>query len=371
MIDLISIKNFKALKSAQFSLSNLNIIAGVNSVGKSSFIQSLLLLRQSYENNLITKGLLLNGEYAQLGTGSDVLNQDTEDDQIAFFIKFHELNKKTIFSYDYQYYSDMLPLSDSADIGLESKFADTTLFSDTKFKYLSADRYGPQDNYKASHYNVEVKKSIGIYGEYTPHFICNNASKQIFNEKLKHDKAKDHSLINNINAWLSEISPNISFTVEEDTRTNSVYLNYSVQKNKLMPRRNIKPKNVGFGLSIALPVLTLLLNSEPDDLIIIENPEAHLHPYAQSIIGRLCAAAASNGTQIILETHSDHVVNGVRIAVKQGLISNDLASIFYFEPNDNWSSPIITKTIIDQDGRLDVWPKGFMDQWDNELDELL
>ncbi len=193
-------------------------------------------------------------------------------------------------------------------------------------------------------------------------------------EKLKHPSAIDMTLRNNINAWMSEISPNLKVEPATDISTNKAVLNYYVDLNQgNESTKNIKPKNVGFGISVALPVITVLLSSKPNDLIIIENPEAHLHPYAQSTIGRLCAAAASNGAQVILETHSDHIFNGIRVAIKQGVIKNDLTSVFYLERDRDGNSRFssLTKAEIDSEGRLSHWPKGFMDQWDNDLDALL
>ena len=74
MIEFINIQNFKTLLNASFPLGNLNLFSGLNGMGKSTLVQSLLLLRQSYERNTLkTKGLLLNGDYVNIGTGKDAL----------------------------------------------------------------------------------------------------------------------------------------------------------------------------------------------------------------------------------------------------------------------------------------------------------
>jgi len=81
---------------------------------------------------------------------------------------------------------------------------------------------------------------------------------------------------------------------------------------------NIGQLMSGFGLSYTLPVITALLVGTliPNSLVIIENPEAHLHPRGQTEIARLIALCAQVGTQIIIETHSDHLFDGIRIAAK-------------------------------------------------------
>ena len=79
MLETIAIKNFKLLKDQLFHLNNLTIFSGLNGMGKSSLIQSLLLLRQSYEKNMLpSKGLSLVGEYVQIGNGADVLSINAE-----------------------------------------------------------------------------------------------------------------------------------------------------------------------------------------------------------------------------------------------------------------------------------------------------
>ena len=77
MIKKITIKNFKSLKNINLSLSNLNVLTGLNGSGKSSFIQSLLLLRQSLKNAATDNaGLIIqDGELVSLGSGKDIFYQ--------------------------------------------------------------------------------------------------------------------------------------------------------------------------------------------------------------------------------------------------------------------------------------------------------
>ena len=83
MLNYLTIKNFKCFKDLSIELSNLNVFAGINSMGKSSVIQAILLLRQSYEMGTLSKGLHLNGELAQIGTGYDLMNRDSEKDEVS------------------------------------------------------------------------------------------------------------------------------------------------------------------------------------------------------------------------------------------------------------------------------------------------
>src|SRR5262249_43391637 len=131
--------------------------------------------------------------------------------------------------------------------------------------------------------------------------------------------------------------------------------------------------NVGFGLTYTLPILIAALALPPGGLLLVENAEAHLHPQAQVRMGELLSLAASGGVQVIAETHSDHVLNGVRLAVKAGDIPPESVALRYFDrsnPEMELSSRVQSMH-VDGNGRIDNWPPGFFDEWDKSLEELL
>jgi predicted ATPase len=130
-----------------------------------------------------------------------------------------------------------------------------------------------------------------------------------------------------------------------------------------------RPQNVGFGLTQLFPILVALLAAAPGDVLLIENPEVHLHPKAQQQIGFLLARVAASGVQILVETHSDHVINGIRLAVKGKTIQPQDVSVHFFNHSQSTSNP--SSPVIDADGRFDCWPEGFFDQFDLALSELL
>jgi len=135
---------------------------------------------------------------------------------------------------------------------------------------------------------------------------------------------------------------------------------------------DFKPQNVGFGLTFVLPVLTSILRASEGDLIIIENPEAHLHPGGQAVLGQLCSIAADNGVQLFVETHSDHFLNGVRVAVKERMIDYQDVKLFYLERHPgNIHESLVVSPEIDESGRISCWPKGFFDEADIQLEKLL
>ena len=94
-----------------------------------------------------------------------------------------------------------------------------------------------------------------------------------------------------------------------------------------------------------------------------------MHPKAQRLIGELLAKAATTGAQIIVETHSDHVLNGVRISAKNKIIAPSDIKMFFFMKEDIGSKyhTNIYLPQMDKDGNIDIWPSGFFDEWDNAL----
>nr|WP_246551787.1 DUF3696 domain-containing protein [Geobacter hydrogenophilus] len=171
---------------------------------------------------------------------------------------------------------------------------------------------------------------------------------------------------------MSELSPGVQVHAILQPHLNSASLGYKFIQGKDVTA-DFKPQNVGFGLTFVLPVVTALLRAKPGDLLIIENPEAHLHPAGQTIIGRMCALAAANGVQLFVESHSDHFLNGIRVAVRQNLVSAELISLFFLERDSDGSTHATTvrNPSINHQGRIDFWPAGFFDEWDRQLENLL
>ncbi|CCU73884.1 DUF3696 domain-containing protein [Thalassolituus oleivorans] len=369
MIEFINIKNFKTLLNASFPLGTLNLFSGLNGMGKSTLIQSLLLLRQSHERNTLkSKGLLLNGDYVSIGTGKDALSSFSEQEEIIFTIKWNELNGPVKFEFDYEYDSDLLPLR---KCNKSENFEELSLFN-SNFQYLSADRLGPQSHHQLSEFHIRDLKSLGHHGEFTVHFIAVNGAKDLEVEALKHPKSVSNTLLANIESWMSDITPGLKIKAVAQPQFNSASLSYSFNQGK-ETTEEFKPQNVGFGLSYVLPVVASILSASKGDLLIIENPESHLHPAGQSLMGRLCAIAANNGVQLIVESHSDHFLNGIRVAVKQEVVAASDVKVFFLQRdvhNPVHSSEVMYPN-IDEEGRIDCWPDGFFDQWDKELDQLL
>lgn len=380
MISKILIKNFKSLENVNIECSNLNVLTGLNGMGKSSIIQALLLLRQSYERGFLqNEGLFLNGDLVTIGVGKNALYQFADEDEITFDLDFlveNELvNNSWIFAYGTNqagteenfYDSDFMSFSEG--VKKPNNLNNLSLFNNNTFRYLNADRW-VKNEYSLSYFQVVRNKSLGIHGEFTAHYLLNYGTNKI-NAELMYPGTDDNSLQFQVSAWMNDISPGTKVITQRTLGSDSVRLRYTFEGNGIKTDE-ITPTNVGFGITYVLPVITALLSASPKDILIIENPESHIHPKGQSLIGKLMAYVAATGTQIFVETHSDHVINGIRVAVKGG-IRSELIRLHFIKRDSiaNKISSIDETPILDQDGRIDYWPADFFDEWDNNLMELL
>lgn len=385
MIESVEIKNFKSIKQKHFHLRNLNVLLGLNGMGKSSFIQNLLAFRQS--KNILTGRLDLNGEYVKIGTTKDALYQYSKKSPFSTQFKF--TNTDLIdFVFDYKIEADFFTTKDKKPsknvegLILRPYLGKESLFDDS-FQYLNANRAEPKTVNQKNYTQVVELRNLGNHGEYTAHFIETFGNDDIEIDGLIHpdSKVKDEvmneeyivkTLINQINLWMGEISPNVNIRTTSISSEN-ILLEYVFKQPNMGNTNRFKPENVGFGITYGLPVVVAILKSKPGDLLILENPESHIHPKGQAQLGRLMALAAMNGVQIIVETHSDHIVNGVRVAVKEGSIDCNKAIIYYFEKvvrsDEQYSK--ITDIEIDLKGELSEYPKDMLDEWSNQLFKLI
>ena len=383
MIKSIEIKNFKSIKGKFFPLRNLNVLVGLNGMGKSSFIQMLLAIRQS--SNIFGGYLNLNDtSLLKLGNTKDVLYQYSKNECLEFDLKFdgnNQLNLKFKYEPEADYFNAVDINRD--DFGFDkSKFSKQTLFSNN-FQYLNANRKEPTSVNSKNFSTVVNNKNIGINGEFTPHFIEVFGSEDVLFDNIVHKDSKREDsltgkffvnklLLNQINLWMGEISPNVKVRTTSIS-SDYILLEYEYNQPNFGTTNKFKPENVGFGISYGLPVVVALLTARPGQLIIVENPESHIHPKGQAELGKLIAKVAMNDVQLIIETHSDHILNGIRVAIKENELSKDKAILFYFEKEVTESEQFskITNIEIDKNGELSEYPKHMMDEWSNQLLKLL
>ncbi|BDP33089.1 DUF3696 domain-containing protein [Vibrio vulnificus] len=364
MIESIELHNFKCYKHKQFDFSNLTVFCGTNSVGKSTAIQALSIPLQSR----FEKVAKLNGLLVSVGFGNDIHHKDNTGQigqDLSLSIKITLDGYTLDWGYkELEHSSNELQLLGEDSGILLKKFNDLI----SSFQYLQAERLGPQSSYDLIEGSRFHGHWLGAKGEFTSEVLSRSQKyKPLYlggafaptknnPDPRMHESESSDRLLRQINAWLNEISPGIELNADliEDAvvSVNIFGQNY---------RSKLKPQNVGFGVSYVLGIVTALLNTPKDGLVIIENPEAHLHPRGQSYLGRLIALTAQAGVQVIVETHSDHLLNGIRVITRlKEDFDPKLFTLYYISQGEIQSN--VEKITITKDGKLSNWPIGFFDQ---------
>lgn len=364
MVSKIRLENFKCFRNLEIPLRSLNLFTGLNCVGKSSIIQALLLIRQSYQQGYSREKICLNGDYISLGTGWDILyeyaEKNNEFDTETVTISVQEDSNQFTFVMNYSKDADVLDVI-NAPVGEMN-------FLTCPFEYLSAERASPQTIYPKSSFHIDTIKQLGNHGQYAIHYLTKYQDASISWDSCD---GKEKYLKGALQYWLHQISPKVKIDVQNIDNTDLSKIGYYFSDKE--KSNTFRPTNIGFGVSYVLPVIVALLKASSESIIIIENPEAHLHPKGQRMLGELIAKCAATGAQIFVETHSDHVLNGIRIAVKKEFIQNTDVNLFFFcrESDRDTVESIVEQPKIEKNGKLSYWPDNFFDEWEKALDEII
>jgi predicted ATPase len=233
--------------------------------------------------------------------------------------------------------------------------------------YISAMREGTKDIFPSHESSHPIFADVGFEGQYAPWWFDEYADYDI-DETRTNVNESALTLRRQLNAWANDIFPGSEANTNKIDSTPLVRLELRIGQQTAWMR----PANIGYGLTYAFPILVAGLLIKKGQVLIVDSPEAHLHPMGQSKIGYFLGVIAASGVQVILETHSDHVLNGVRLAVAAKKVSPSDVAIHFFSPSMGGGSaaPVVISPQIDLNGSLSEWPDGFFDQTDKDLARL-
>lgn len=429
MLDYFFIKNFKSLSSdsGKIEIKPLNIFVGPNSSGKSSYLQALLMLKQTILSRELLSPLIPNSNLIKLGGYSDLIFKNDiklplqieigliskrhgreniyerpvltaekkierqiqsikeffpffnyEDNHFVYKIDLRTLSsseiivdnlniiydEKKLVSIEYNkegrgsYFlkSEYMPVNNEArtyfrpgkfyriPLSLFSSFNLYRFFHDleltledvfNKLYYI-----GPLRNYPQRFYILsgESPQDVGMQGENTIELLISSEMKKGQNLKSRTDY------------WMNNFGLAKKLIIE---RIKGSHYYVKVIDPTRETETNIS--DVGFGISQILPVIVETLFSPPDSLILIEQPEIHLHPKIQADLADLFISE-SKKKKFIIETHSEHLVTRIQRRVAEGVINASDVKVYYFNMGKNGT--ILKELIMDDNGYFNEWPKG-------------
>lgn len=401
MLTKLQFRNYKCLDNQAFAFKCINVFTGYNGRGKSSVIQAILMLAQSIDKSNVNSldRLHLNGALVNLGDMDEILTDinDSSNWSLDFDLGIingedqHEITFGYMLQDDFKVGVMCKCIIDGEDyfdvVGGNSADGTPTgttslskqlpnyinqLLSRQNVHYISANRRGPV--------KFEEKKerpdfySVGTEGSSTINTMATYPDKVDSRMNVSSDDKQELSLELAITSWIEFIMSGGSVSVQGknskgDIMTQKKSSVLSVGFNiKNAGKRLISAYNVGFGYSYILPIVVSALIAKEGNILIVENPEAHLHPEAQVRLTYMLSKLASRGVQVFIETHSEHVVNGLRLAAlkPEYSITNDDIKVYFFD--EDYS---IKSLDIEKNGRIKNWPARFFDQYQNELAEIL
>ncbi|MDT8701739.1 AAA family ATPase [Kluyvera ascorbata] len=444
MITEFSLNNFKSFKHLDgFKINDLTIIAGKNSCGKSSILQSLLLLRQTLTGRGI-EAIELDGEHLTYSNLKEIayslppINRakikysfEIKNKEETCYIDFSIVNRK----YDNHYTPDVdhfrtrivnekgrsrtvnffkpvlddkklsflfpekiigqlasnvkistsflnfLPYSLSAELNLVSPksgkkskrvlpvpmqmiYPNEVPYLEEfnrflrEIKYLGPVRAAPKRAYV--HF-TEAATDLLPSGENAAHVLW---ARQ---DEIVSFEGKDERLIDALNKCIDIVG--LSQVISPSRIGDLIYKINLSQKDC---RGEVTISDVGFGYSQLIPIILLCLLSEKDDLIILEQPEIHLHPSSAANLADLFLRFIQDGRRVLIETHSSELISRLRLRVIESPKLKDKITISFVDADDvNNEGAKVRQFNIDEKGMFPVYPDGFLDESDKLAEAII
>jgi predicted ATPase len=353
-------------------LEPLTMLSGTNASGKSTVLQAMVLLHQTILGHEWSTRLLLNGLEIELGTVSDVIDKVHGRREFGIAIVDDDCSVK----WEFECADDKQAMSAAVGSvtvnGTKTQRPDKLRFFFPEplgpaeslaerlrtLTYLTAERVGPRDSYPLE--DPSATQVVGPRGENAVGLLHQRRDSRVLSSLVQGPAPP--TLLKQVEGRMKTFFPGASLDVQKVLQTNSVVLGLRTSDATDFHR----PVNVGFGLTQVLPIIVAALAAKEGDLLLIENPEVHLHPAGQALMGQFLTEVAAAGVQVLTESHSDHVLNGIRRAVKAGRLSADKVALHFFKPRDE-DGEQVTTPILDPTGNIDHWPEGFFDQFDKDI----
>lgn len=346
----ITLHPLKRFQNTTLDIAPLTLLTGVNCGGKTSILQALMIARilASRNSNIAPNEAIINATRCGLSLGepsdycpyqSDVAVFDVFDDASSFGFILESNNQATVRG-------DIVPAFISSGTWRISTFAAVSLHSEQRIE----DRSLQDLIYDGRHALLE---------------LADRELTRSIDPITLTDKPLRVAVENNIALLSAPTEVRVGRIEELSDRLSLSYRSTTIESDWMSPVHH------GAGITSVLPLLVHLCAARQGDTIVIQDPEVNLHPYGQSQLGRLFVHVASRGVQLIVESHSEHILNGIRLGTLERRSDfNDTLSCYYLGSALD-GVPIASKIEFDSRGRITEWPAGFFDQAEVDLGAIL
>ena len=398
MITELGVQNFKSWKdTGKLQIAPLTGFFGANSSGKTSLLQTLLMLKQTVErppdwNEVIDFGD--DDSLVNLGSFDDLIHGHRRDDPLQIFLSWKFSEKLSLPDVDEV---DTLSFNLSVD-NVENAVSEVSFNYRTGKQRFGVHRGGPNvylasvpgepDSYVEfpfrcygiNHGSLDVRqlfsplqtcfenlfrsiRYLGPLREYPrrryawqgEHSRGVGQHGEDMVTALFSGRIQLRSLDEQIAKWLQRLDLIDSYRFNPVLDTEKDY-EFLVRKYKGGPE--VRLTDVGFGVSQVLPVLVLCYYVPEGSILILEQPEAHLHPKVQSDLADLLVEVIKERQlQIILESHSEHLLIRLMRRIAEEQISADDTAFYFCEMNEGTSE--IERLNVDDYGNITNWPQNF------------
>jgi len=405
----ITIKGYKSISSPiSIDINGLTILAGANSSGKSSFMQPLLLIKQTIESNFDTGALVLDGANARLSDSSDALSRSGHRRSRTFSVSLEK--KGSSSSATFKRSPAVGLVVDTVSIKDKDIPGGLTITEKTPHNEVAAQM--PNSNHpfvkilhdenlnaqwriirKKCFLNLEYGTKDGVFSSIkmgiAPSAMIEGFAKNIIHVPgLRGNPERSYRLAvtseiypgsfesyvaSIISSWRED--PKKTKTFEqlvtdlsalglasniETTRINDTRVEVRVSRHKGSVHSDcVNIADVGFGVSQTLPVLVALITASNKQVVYIEQPELHLHPRAQLKMAEIINRAVQRGVKVVIETHSSILIRGIQTLVAKGMLEKGLLSLNWFTQDSKTGRSKVDRAEIDDNGAFGPWPVDF------------
>ena len=320
MLRQLDLRTFKCFEKLRLPLGHLTLLSGINASGKSSVLHSLVLLHQTMQEDEWSPRILLNGDVVKLGTVTDVVDQ--VHGRNSFKIGLADEDARCSWSF----YGDRSDMSlEVAEVEVDGKAVDHPgdlrflLPSDLEgtipplvdrirdLTYITAEREGPREVYpledefagirtgawgvssgedSPSHHSLA---RVGSRGENAISVLYRGRDGQV-GEGLRIPNTVP-TLLRQFEARMDTFFPGFGVNVQQVPNANVVVLGIRVSNDT----GYLRPIHCGFGITQVLPIVVAVLSVPKGGLLLVENPEVHLHPAGQALMGQFLAPSGPVG----------------------------------------------------------------------------